>query len=156
MSPPQKAVVVFLRRGSEILLGHKKRGFGAGCWNGVGGKVEAGESNEQAAVREMQEEINVTPGKLTLGAHIIFHYPGGNVPVWDASMYICKEWEGKPAESEEMRPQWFALDKIPYDQMWEDDKYWLPRVLAGEVLEAEFTFGPNGTTVADQRIVTIP
>ena len=43
--------LVFIRRQGEILLGYKKRGFGAGKWNGFGGKVEAGETIEEAAER---------------------------------------------------------------------------------------------------------
>ena len=46
-------------KNSLILLGMKKRGFGTGKWNGFGGKVEAGESNEQAALRELKEESSI-------------------------------------------------------------------------------------------------
>ena len=52
--------LLYLRRDNEILLAMKKRGFGEGRWNGVGGKVEAGESIEQAMICEAQEEISVT------------------------------------------------------------------------------------------------
>ncbi|XP_037783471.1 7,8-dihydro-8-oxoguanine triphosphatase-like [Penaeus monodon] len=48
--------LMFIREGEKILLGYKKRGFGQGRWNGFGGKVEAGETPEQAAIRETKEE----------------------------------------------------------------------------------------------------
>jgi len=53
--------LLFLIKDDQILLAMKKRGFGAGRFNGVGGKVEPGETIEQALIRESQEEINVTP-----------------------------------------------------------------------------------------------
>jgi hypothetical protein len=28
-----------------------------------------------------------------------------------------------------MKPEWFSIDEIPFDKMWEDDKYWMPRIL---------------------------
>ena len=48
---------------TDICLAMKKRGFGKGRWNGVGGKVEAGETIEAAAMREAREEIGVTDRK---------------------------------------------------------------------------------------------
>ena len=39
-----------------------------------------------------------------------------------------------------MKPQWFNTDNIPFDAMWEDDPYWLPRVIDGENVEFEFYF----------------
>ena len=48
----------------QLLLGRKKRGFGEGKWNGFGGKLEPGETVEEAAVRELQEESGVTATQL--------------------------------------------------------------------------------------------
>jgi hypothetical protein len=39
-----------------------------------------------------------------------------------------------------MAPKWFDINNIPYDQMWEDDQYWLPKVLKGENIKAIFKF----------------
>ena len=57
--------LVFVHDNQKVLLGYKKRGFGAGRWNGFGGKVETGETLEQAARRELKEESgaqNTTDG----------------------------------------------------------------------------------------------
>ena len=56
-----ETTLLFLRRGNEILLARKKRGFGKGKYNGVGGKLKKGESPEMAMVREAREEISITP-----------------------------------------------------------------------------------------------
>lgn len=50
----------FLIKDEKVLLAMKKRGFGVGKWNGVGGKVKPGESVKMAVVREVFEEIRVS------------------------------------------------------------------------------------------------
>lgn len=134
--------VVFLVKDGEILLGHKKRGIGKGYWNGPGGKIEPGETVEQGMIRECQEEIGVTPTTYEKVAHLIFDIgiPDGEPLHIDAYAFIATEWEGEPIETEELVPKWFKLAEIPYKQMWQDDVMWLPLVLWGKKLEAEFTF----------------
>ena len=129
--------LLFLRRDGEILLAMKKRRFGAGRWNGVGGKVEPGETYEQAAIRECQEEIGVTPRALRPAGEMHFldlpdveHY---------CHIYVATNWGGEPRESEEMAPRWFAETAIPYGTMWPDDVYWLPLLLAGKIFRGSVT-----------------
>jgi 8-oxo-dGTP pyrophosphatase MutT (NUDIX family) len=133
--------IVLLIKKNNILLAMKKRGFGQGLWNGVGGKSDPGESIEVTAVRECQEEIGVTPIKLTKMAVLNFYSP----PPKDkdnqqAHVFICEHWDGEPTESEEMRPRWFAFKSIPFTKMWPGDIHWLPLVLDGIKLDADFTF----------------
>jgi mutator protein MutT len=127
--------LLFLRRDGEILLAMKKRRFGVGKWNGVGGKVEAGETYEQAAIRECQEEIEVTPTSLRLVGEMYFH----DLPDVEhyCHIYETYEWEGEPSETEEMAPRWFAETDIPYDTMWVDDTLWMPLMLAGKLFKGE-------------------
>lgn len=136
--------LLFLRRDDQILLAMKKRGFGANRYNGVGGKVESGESLEQALVRECQEEIGVTPTNFTKVAEHDFVQQEGDEP-WRMYVhaYICTEWQETPTETEEVAPEWFALDAIPYDKMWSDDIYWLPMVLQGKKVKGVYTFDEN-------------
>jgi hypothetical protein len=44
-------------------------------------------------------------------------------------LFLVESWEGEIVESDEIKPFWFEIDKIPYDKMWADDIYWLPRIL---------------------------
>ena len=43
--------IIFVREGTRVLLGYKKRGFGQGRWNGFGGKVESDETVKEGAIR---------------------------------------------------------------------------------------------------------
>lgn len=132
-----------LKDDDEILLAMKKRGFGVGLWNASGGKVKSGEKPIDAAVRESLEELDIVVSNLLLVASIEFYFL--NKPDWSQKVigFTTGTWEGDPKETEEMAPKWFKYFEIPYDQMWADDRIWLPRVLAGEKLEGEFLFGDN-------------
>lgn len=134
--------LVLLKKGDDILLAMKKRGFGANLWNGVGGKIEPGETIEQALVRETQEEIGVTPLEWRKVAEHDFVMDADSDKPWHMFVhaYICSQWQGEPAESEEMAPRWFKINEIPYDEMWQDDIVWLPQVLKGKQLRGKFTF----------------
>ncbi len=127
----------------------KKRGFGAGKWNGVGGKVDGQESIEQATIRETKEEIGVSinPADLKSRGSIKFSFDGK--PDWNQEVhfFVTEKWEGKPVESEEMKPQWYDNDKLPFENMWLDDPYWLPKVLAGKKVEGEFLFNNDGSEI---------
>lgn len=151
-----KRTLLFLRRGDEILLAMKKRGFGAGKWNGAGGKLESGETIEQALLRETREEIGVIPMQYEKVAELDFIQDADTAEPWHMYVYayICTEWQGEPAESEEMAPKWYSLEEIPYDSMWDDDRYWLPQVLAGERVTGTFTFDADDHMVThDVRLV---
>lgn len=118
----------------------KKRGFGAGKWNAPGGKVKKGESCMTSVVRETQEETGIVVKKPIKVAEIIFSFD--TKLEWGQKVigYSVEKWTGKICETEEMLPKWFAFDKIPYDKMWEDDKYWLPVVLEGKKVKGKFLF----------------
>ena len=129
---------------NKVLLGKKKRGFGEGKYNGVGGKIEKGETPEEAMIRETQEEINVTPINYEKVGTIEFdEYYKGNKEKVIFHLYITDKWEGNPIESDEIKPYWFEIDNIPYDNMFPDDIYWLPLVLDNKKIKEYFEFDEN-------------
>lgn len=141
--------ICFLLRDTQILLGFKKEGQGQGNYNGFGGKLKPGETAEQAAVRELKEEtaLLVEEKNLEKRAEIYFNFP--KKPEWNqrVHVYFVYSWNGKPSETKEMRPKWFPEDKIPYEKMWDSDQYWLPLLLAGKQIKAEFTWKEDNKTV---------
>ena len=141
--------LLFLKREGELLLAMKKRGFGEGRWNGVGGKVEEGESIERAMIREAQEEIGVTPTAYEKVADIRFdEFFKGEPTLMHVHVFVAEEWSGEPVESEEMAPQWFSYENIPYDSMWSDDVYWLPSVVDGKKISADFKLDVSDAIVS--------
>jgi len=147
----RQSTLLFLIKDNQILLAMKKRGFGVNRFNGVGGKPQLDENILDTAIRETQEEINITPKNIIQVATIDFYFE--NKPEWDQQVlvYLTKEWEGDPIETEEMNPQWFDIDKLPFENMWPDDPFWLPLVLSGKKLQAEFTFDQN-SQILNQKI----
>lgn len=151
-----RRTLLFLRSGDQILLAMKKRGFGAGKWNGAGGKLEPGETIEQALVRETIEEIGVTPTSWTAVGQLDFVQDADTEDPWHMFVYayVTDAWEGEPTESDEMMPKWFHIEDIPYADMWGDDEFWLPYVLDGKKVVGEFTFDINDKLLThDVRIV---
>ncbi len=141
--PAKVATLAFLIKNNEVLLAMKKRGFGEGRWNGSGGKVHGGETVEEAAKREVKEEIGVSIKNLNKAATLNFYF--AKKPEWNQQVivYSVEDWNGEPAESEEMKPRWFKINEIPYNQMWSGDSYWIPQVLSGKKVEADFLFDDN-------------
>jgi 8-oxo-dGTP diphosphatase/2-hydroxy-dATP diphosphatase len=148
----KQLTLVFLIKDGMVLLAMKKRGFGAGKWNGVGGKVIENESVEGAMKREAYEEVGVIPKKFHLAAEITFDEIGeADRGVSHVSVYTCTSWDNEPIESEEMAPKWFGIDNLPLAQMWDDDKYWLPQVLVGLKLSCHFVLD-NDNIVRQKEI----
>ena len=139
----------FLVKKDKVLLAMKKRGFGVGKWNGVGGKVSENEEIKDATVREAKEEIGVSinPADLKSRGSIKFSFDGKSDWDQEVHIFITEKWEWEPAESEEMIPQWYTHGELPFENMWLDDPYWLPKVLAGKKVEGEFFFNNNGSEI---------
>ncbi len=131
-----------IHQNQRILLGFKKRGFGNGRWNGFGGKVEAGETIDLAAVRELEEEAGIKANNLEKFGIIDFEFQG-NQEILQVHIFKAHNFLGEPSESEEMRPQWFDIDKIPFQEMWPDDVYWLPLFLDDRKFKGKFLFGQD-------------
>lgn len=127
---------------SHVLLGMKKRGFGEGRWNGFGGKVEIDETIEEGAHREFLEEAGITVGPLNAQGILEFEFEG-NPEILEVHVFKATQYTGQPVETEEMKPQWFEISKIPFDKMWPDDVFWFPIFFEGKKFTGKFYFNAN-------------
>lgn len=134
----QEATLCYIVDEDEVLLIEKRRGLGSGLYNGPGGKLEAGETPQEAIRREVDEEVSLevtNPNKL---AELSFTHDGELVLF--VHVFRATEYTGQASPSPEANPVWFDRSKLPYDEMWEDDHLWLPHVLDGERLIGQFEF----------------
>lgn len=124
----------------EVLLIEKRRGLGEGWYNGPGGKLEAGETPRECAVRETREEVGleVDPAALEKAGELEFALDGEAHTF--CHVYRTRSFAGEPTATEEARPEWVPVDEVPYDRMWDDDHLWLPGVLEGRTVAGRFRF----------------
>ena len=149
--PEMVATLMFVVKAGKVLLIHKKRGLGAGNINGPGGRIEADETPMACAIRETQEELCITPHNVKPGGELFFH--AEDMPRIHAYIYTANDYTGTPTETEEAIPLWTPLDQIPFDRMWEDDRYWLPMVLNGKRITGWFSF--EGESLLDYRLESV-
>ena len=136
--------LLIIFKDNKVLLGEKKRGFAKGTLIGIGGKQDPGETNEQAMVRETQEEIGVTPIDYRLIGEIFFDtwYKGEHVNM-HLNIYTCNKFAGEITETDEMTPGWYDIDKVPYDKMLQDDLLWMPMAIAGKKFKGNVVFNQD-------------
>ncbi len=146
--PEQEATLVFIVRDGHVLLIHKKRGLGAGKINGPGGRIDEGESPVECAVREVEEELGVTPLDLQHRGKLRFQFTNGLALL--VHVFWAGDCDGRPQESDEATPLWVPVEQVPFDHMWEDDRHWFPLMLRGTPFEGRFTF--DGDSLLDLEL----
>ncbi|MEX1116024.1 MAG: 8-oxo-dGTP diphosphatase [Akkermansiaceae bacterium] len=132
------ATLMFIIKDGQILLIEKKRGLGAGKINGPGGKIDPGETALEAAIRETEEELLITPHTPRKLGELLFSM--SDCPDIMCHVYRADDFTGIPTETDEAVPVWTPLDAIPYQRMWEDDQYWLPLLLNEQTFRGRFVF----------------
>lgn len=148
--PHHRAVLCFLRSPKrQVLLIHKKRGLGAGKVNAPGGKAEGAETLAQTAIRETQEEVGLTPVAPQHRGWLRFAFADGYL--LEVHIFTATSWTGTLTETDEALPFWVREEDIPYDTMWQDDRFWLPDILSGFTVESEMFFSGDQMLFWDLR-----
>jgi 8-oxo-dGTP diphosphatase len=148
-TPKEFATLCFVRQGDRVLMIRKKRGLGAGKINGVGGRLEQGESPLTGVLREAHEELRITLVNPVKRGELHFQFLDGYSLF--CSVFVAPDFLGDPVETEEAVPVWFERQRLPLEEMWEDDRLWLPRMLDGEFFSGFFVF--DGECMVDETVV---
>lgn len=149
------ATLCFIIQDDNILLINKKRGFGKGKLNGPGGKVKQTETIVNAAIRETKEETGIQPINPQKKAILDFYFGNTSKPTWKVHVFTTRKYIGKLMETEEAKGEWVKIEKIPYNLMWEDDKFWLPKVISGALLKGKFWFSADMEKLLSHNIEEI-
>jgi 8-oxo-dGTP diphosphatase len=150
-TPTDRATLLFVIEGPQILLIEKKRGLGAGKVNGPGGRLEPGETPRDCAVRELREELGVGARDVAEHGELSFQFKDGyalHCHVFRASGCV-----GAPVETDEAIPLWTPLDAIPFPRMWADDALWLPLLIRGARFRGRFLFDQDEMLGHDLEVV---
>ena len=145
----EKAVLCFIQKEGKVILIKKKTGMGAGKINAPGGRIEEGETPLEAAIRETEEEIGLTPLNLTKLADLHFLFKDGYSLRGYA--FFATDYSGELKQTVEADPFIVEQEDIPYEKMWADDIEWLPFALEGKKVDARFIF--DGVKIIDKTIV---
>jgi 8-oxo-dGTP diphosphatase len=153
-----QATLCWILKDGKVLLKLANAGISDGKWNGVGGKMEPGETPEECARRETLEESGLTVGRMTYHGRIEFYFVDEDssdrrhVKDWVMHVFSTDDFTGNIMESGEGKLKWFDLNSIPYDKMWEDDMHWVPLMLEGKKFNGRFTFSKDGSRMLDKHL----
>ena len=97
---------------NRVLIAQRPPGKAmAGLWEFPGGKVEPGETPEDAVIREIAEELGVTVTKPCLAplTFASFDYPEFHLLM---PLYVCRRWEGTPVAREHSALKWVRAKRL--------------------------------------------
>ena len=130
----RKATLIYLLNNQDqICLCMKKRWFGQWKYNWPWGKLKDWETSEQCILRELQEEtwVKLDTDSIVHRWNIKFYFENKDDRNQEVSIFIS-HYNGDLKETEEMKPYRIDISQIPYDDMREPDRHWLPRILQSD------------------------
>ena len=93
-----------------------------------GGKIEADETPEQALVRELQEEVGITPTQSSVFETLEYQFPDRHIALW---CWLVERWEGEPWGKEGQPAQWIAQSALNVDDFPPANEPVIKKLIAG-------------------------
>jgi 8-oxo-dGTP diphosphatase len=140
-----------------IYRNKKQNDYHKGKWNGLGGKFEPGESPEECAIREIEEESGLKVKSVKMRGFITFPLFDGTddwyVFLFTADEFVRKDsfGEGDLIDSPEGKLEWIPNEKLTEINLWEGDKIFIPWLFEDKFFSAKFNY-KNGEFV-DYKVV---
>lgn len=136
------ATLCYVRSGGRTLMLHRNKKKGdvhLGKWNGLGGKLDAGESPDECVVREVREESGLTIADPRLRGVLTFPaFRDGED--WLVFVYTATRFTGELGECPEGELSWVDDDKIAGLPLWEGDRIFLPWIDENRFFSAKFEY----------------
>ncbi len=136
------ATLCYVQKPGHTLMLHrvkKKNDMHQGKWNGLGGKLEPGESPEECAVREVWEESGLTCRNPRLRGFITF--PAfDQIDDWYTFLYTLDDFDGELIDSPEGNLAWIENERLLELNLWPGDRLFLPWVFQDRLFSAKFVY----------------
>ncbi len=124
----------------------KENDYHEGKWNGLGGKLENGETPEECAIREVYEESGLIIKNPVMKGIITFPLFDGKDD-WYVFIFVIKEFEGKLIDSPEGELRWISNTDLIKLNLWDGDKIFIPWLFDDKCFSAKFVYS-NGEYVS--------
>lgn len=142
------ATLCYVQQDNKTLMLHrvkKENDYHEGKWNGLGGKFEPGETPEECAVREIEEESGLKVKNPELKGFISFpNFDGKND--WNVFVFTADEFDGELIDSPEGKLEWIENEKLCDLNLWDGDKIFIKWIFEDKFFSAKFIYD-NGEFV---------
>ena len=120
-----------------------------GKWNGLGGKVESGESPEECVIREVLEESGLSIRNPRLCGLLMFPKFKGND--WYVFVFTANDFVGELIESPEGKLEWIPDENMLDLNLWKSDHIFMPWIQEGKFFSAKFEY--EGDEMREYNVV---
>jgi len=137
-----------MHEGKTLMLyrNKKENDYHEGKWNGLGGKLEKGETPEECAIREVYEESGLKVSQPKMKGLITFPMFDGKDD-WYVWVFVFNKFEGKIIDSPEGELEWIPNDKLTKLNLWDGDKHFIPWLFEENCFSAKFIY-ENGIYIS--------
>ena len=146
------ATLCYIRNDNHTLMLHrvkKKNDYHEGKWNGLGGKFELGETPEECAIREIEEESGLIVKELKLKGFITFPM-FDEKDDWYVFVFVIDKFEGELIDSPEGNLEWIPNEQLLKINLWDGDKIFIPWLDEEKFFSAKFNY--KGKTFTDYSV----